>query len=292
MPESFGHMRTNEWVRMWRDPSLNGLELHHANYITHTFSRHMHDYYVIGVIEDGTQAFSYRGTRHITPSGGVFVIHPGEVHTGEAVGEHGYTYRTLYPDVALFQRAASEIAGYEYSLPFFPTPVIQDAQLTRYVHDLHVALTSGLSPLKSESCFLRTCAYLLTQYAEIHPRMQAPGCERHAIQKICRYIDERYAEKVTLTDLAQLVHLSPYYLMRVFEKEVGISPHAYLESVRIRHAQRLLKLGTPLTQVAYELGFSHQSHFTNRFKRFLGITPGQYLQSRKIVQDKQRASAL
>lgn len=265
-------------MRIWREPSLNGLELHQANYITHTFSRHMHDYYVIGIIEDGTQAFSYRGSKHTTPSGGVFVIHPGEAHTGEAVGEHGYTYRTLYPDVALFQRAASEIAGRDFSFPFFPIPVIQEAHLTRLIHDLHVALASALPPLERETRFLQACAYLLTHYAEIRPQLRTPGYERHAIQRVRRYIDEHHTEKVTLTDLAQLVHLSPYYLLRVFEKEVGIPPHAYLESVRIQHAQRLLKLGTPLIQVAYELGFSHQSHLTNRFTRFLGITPGQYLQ--------------
>jgi len=55
-------------------------------------------------------------------------------------------------------------------------------------------------------------------------------------------------------------------------------PHAYLESVRIRHAQALLTAGVPLVQVALDSGFSSQSHLTNRFKRVLGVTPGQYAQ--------------
>jgi AraC-like DNA-binding protein len=283
---------TKEWVKVWRDPAMPGLELRHATYITHAFSRHMHDYYALGVIETGKQTFWYRGARHATPPGDVFVINPGEVHTGEAADNYGFTYRTFYPEVAFLQRVSSEIAGSEQHMPFFPMAVIHDAHLTELMCSAHSALLASLSPLECESRFLHAFAYLITRYAEIRPVAQALGHERHAIQQVRHYIDEYYMQGVTLTELAQLVNLSPYYLLRVFEKEVGITPHAYLESVRIRQAQRLLTQGIPLVQVAYDLGFSHQSHFTNRFKRLLGITPGQYLQQRNILQDKQKPSVL
>jgi AraC-like DNA-binding protein len=58
-------------------------------------------------------------------------------------------------------------------------------------------------------------------------------------------------------------------------------PHAYLESIRIRQAQKLLSKGTPLAQVAYEVGFASQSHFTQRFKQIIGVTPGEYAKQRK-----------
>jgi AraC-like DNA-binding protein len=76
----------------------------------------------------------------------------------------------------------------------------------------------------------------------------------------------------------------PYYVHRVFEREVDLPPHAYLESVRIRQAQRLLAHGEPIAQVAAELGFSDQSHLTRRFTRLLGITLSHYLHS-KMVRD-------
>jgi AraC-like DNA-binding protein len=81
-----------------------------------------------------------------------------------------------------------------------------------------------------------------------------------------------------LTQLAEHVSLTPYYLLRVFRSEVGMPPHAYLESVRIRHAQRLIAESKSLADVAVEVGFSSQSHLTNRFKRIIGVTPGQYAQ--------------
>jgi AraC-like DNA-binding protein len=281
-------MRSQEWVKVWHDAALGGLELHHATYITHTFARHAHDYYVIGVIEEGVQSFSYRGAQQVTPTGDVFVIHPGEAHTGEAVSPGGYTYRTLYPPVPLLQRACSDIAGCEQGMPFFPTPVIHDGEVARCLRDLHLALTSGVTPLEREARFLQACALLITRYAEIRPPERAAGQDRLAIQQVRCYLDEHFAEPVSLAELARLVGLSPYYVHRVFEREVGLPPHAYLESVRIRQAQRLLAHGEPIAQVAYDLGFSDQSHLTRRFTRLLGITPGHYLHS-KMVQDIQAA---
>ncbi len=279
-------MRSQEWVNIWHDAVLDGLELHHATYITHTFARHTHDYFVIGLIEAGVQSFAYRGARQITPTGDVFVIHPGEAHTGEAVSVGGYTYRTLYPPVPLLQRACSDIAGREQGVPFFPTPVIHDREVARCLRNLHLALTSGVAPLERDARFLQACALLITRYAEIRPPQRATGQERSAVQQVRGYLDEHFAEPVSLAELAGLVGLSPYYVHRVFEREVGLPPHAYLESVRIRQAQRLLAQGEPIAQVAAELGFSDQSHLTRRFTRLLGITPGHYVHS-KMVQDIQ-----
>lgn len=284
-------MRSKEWVNIWHDAALDGLEVHHATYITHTFARHSHDYYVIGVIEAGVQSFAYRGARQVTPAGDVFVIHPGEAHTGEAVSLEGYTYRTLYPPVPLLQRVCSEIAGGEQSVPYFPTPVIHDGELASCLRDLHLTLTAGAPPLEREARFWQACALLITRYAEIRPPQRAAGQERSAVQQVRGYLDEHFAEPVTLAELARLVGFSPYYLHRVFEREVGLPPHAYLESVRIREAQRRLSCGEPIAQVAVSLGFSDQSHLTRRFTRLLGITPGHYLHS-KMVQDKQAADRI
>jgi AraC-like DNA-binding protein len=240
---------SKEWVKVWHDPVLGGLELHHATYITHTFSRHMHDFYVIGVIEAGIQAFSYRGARQITPAGGVFVINPGEAHTGEALITSGYTYRTLYPDLSLLKRVASELAGREERYPFFSPAVILDPELSRRLVELHHALATAQSPLERESRFLEASAYLITHYAELRPPEQRLGQERQAVKQV----------------------------------------RHYLESIRIRQAQRLLACGIPLAQVAYELGFSTQSHFTHRFKRLLGITPGQYVSSAQETTRQRRS---
>ena len=76
-----------------------------------------------------------------------------------------------------------------------------------------------------------------------------------------------------------------FYLAHIFEKEVGLPPHAYLDSVRIKKSKQLLASGGSIANAAFAVGYADQSHFTHRFERLLGTTPGQYQNLHKIRQD-------
>ena len=93
-------------------------------------------------------------------------------------------------------------------------------------------------------------------------------------------MESHFGDAVSLSTLAEVASLSPFYFARAFNEEIGLPPHAYLEGVRIRRARQLLDRGEDLASVALAAGYCDQSHFTRRFKRFLGITPGQYVGSR------------
>lgn len=266
-----------EKVKFWRDPALSDLELLWATYITHSFSPHAHEGFAIGVIIDGAEAFAYRGARYAAPAGSVVVIQPGEVHTGHAATEAGWSYRMLYPDAALLQKAASEVAGRESLLPFFPTPVIQDKQLARCLSRLHLVLETATERLERESCFLWTLAQLVTRYAEIRVELRSVGRENESVKRVQEYLGTHFAENVSLEQVAALAELSPFHFIRVFHRQVGLPPHAYLTQVRIRKAKILLALGEPIAQVAVKTGFADQSHLTKHFKRIVGVTPGKYV---------------
>ncbi|MGE5598408.1 MAG: AraC family ligand binding domain-containing protein, partial [Bacteroidota bacterium] len=98
-------MANQERAKFWRDTTLGGLELLRASYITHAFAPHTHEGFAIGVIEAGAEGFSYRRSYHVAPAGTMVVINPGERHTGEAAARTGWTYRMLYPEARLLQRA-------------------------------------------------------------------------------------------------------------------------------------------------------------------------------------------
>jgi AraC-like DNA-binding protein len=176
------------------------------------------------------------------------------------------------------QRAVFELTGRHQALPFFTEVRIDHPWIMDSVSALHKALTQETSPLECESRFTWTLAQLIKRYADIRFDERQPGQERKAVQQARCYIDERFAQGINLAQLAEHVSLSPYYLLRVFRAEVGMPPYAYLESVRIRQAQRLIEAGNPLAEVAVEVGFSSQSHLTQRFKQIIGVTPGQYAQ--------------
>jgi AraC-like DNA-binding protein len=132
--------------------------------------------------------------------------------------------------------------------------------------------------LECESRLLWTLTGLIKRHADIYDNSQKPRAEKTAIQRAKNYIAEYFKNGVSLSELAEYVGLSPYYLLRSFTAEVGMPPYAYLESVRVGRAQELIKSGRQLAEVAAETGFSSQSHMTNRFKKIIGATPGQYAQ--------------
>lgn len=96
------------------------------------------------------------------------------------------------------------------------------------------------------------------------------------IDMICAYLEEHYQERISLDDLCALIGCGKYYLVRAFTKTKGITPYRYLETVRINQAKQLLEKGLEPLETAHQTGFSDQSHFTNFFKEFIGITPKQY----------------
>ena len=92
-------------------------------------------------------------------------------------------------------------------------------------------------------------------------------------------MDDHYADDFFLADLSSLAHLSPYRFLRVFTACTGIPPHLYQQQVRIRQAKSRLLQGASLSETAVETGFGDQSHFSNVFKKMVGITPGEYVKS-------------
>ncbi len=273
-------MQTQEWSQIWHNSRLD-VELLKASYVKHAFPRHSHDYYVICVIERGLQSFTHKGVKHFTPPGGVILINPGAAHTGEAVDEQGFQMRSIYPTVSHMQSAVFELTGRHQELPFFKDVRVDHRPTRNNVLALHEALAQNASTLECESRFTWTLAQLIKHYADLHFNEQRLGKEKKPIQRARHYLDDCFAQGISLIELAAYVCLSPYYLLRAFRAEVGMPPYAYLESVRIRHAQRLIEAGKPLAEVATEVGFSSQSHMTQRFKQIIGVTPGQYAEQNR-----------
>jgi AraC-like DNA-binding protein len=269
--------RSREYTRFWRVPHMDGLELLHATYVTQNFSRHMHECYAFGVVEQGVQAYYYRGDNHTAAPGSIVNCLPGEVHTGHAATETGWTYRMFYLSTDILKAVGTDIAGKQCDFLFFPQTVIQDADLARRLNYLHRTLeASPASRLEHQSRLLTTIAALIIRHADDPPRLSRIGDESEPVRRVRELIDGRFYENVSLDELAAVAHLSPFYLVRVFTNEVGLPPHAYLTQTRVMRACRLLRAGVPIAQAAVDVGFVDQSHLHRHFRRIMGMTPGTY----------------
>jgi AraC-like DNA-binding protein len=266
----------------WCFPQLDNLRFMRALYVEHSFKPHAHDYFVLGIIEAGVQKFAHGRSEHVTIPGKLIIINPEELHTGEAAVTQGFAYRALYPTVKFMQSLSSEFSRKTGEIPHFSAATLQDVQVYERLRRLHHFTETALSTLEIEEALTRffvefihrhaSNCFILLDYRQAH---QAVLASRD-------YLEAHYAENVSLADLSRQVHITPYHLLRLFKRQVGIAPHKYLENLRIRHAERLLVSGMSIAEVAYSTGFSSQSHLSRTFKHFIGTSPAEFAKKRNI----------
>jgi AraC-like DNA-binding protein len=104
------------------------------------------------------------------------------------------------------------------------------------------------------------------------------------------FIERNLGKPIDVTRIAREVELTRPGFTRVFREAEGVSPWDFVLARKIRRAEELLGKGLPLSEVADELGFCDQSHFTRVFKRRTGETPGEY-RKRTKVQDREGDAA-
>ena len=93
-------------------------------------------------------------------------------------------------------------------------------------------------------------------------------------EEVKSLLARRLGERVTLDEIGQAVHSSPFHVARVFRRQTGLPVHRYLTRLRLRTALERLEAGaSDLTALALGLSFSSHSHFTDAFRREFGRTP-------------------
>lgn len=98
-------------------------------------------------------------------------------------------------------------------------------------------------------------------------------------EQIMQWIEAHYAEEVSLDQLAERLHLSKFYVSRVFHEETGSHITDYLTARRIKQACRLLQSTVQsIEHVGNEVGFPNVSYFIHMFKKVVGTTPLKYRQ--------------
>lgn len=97
------------------------------------------------------------------------------------------------------------------------------------------------------------------------------------IQRTQKYMEQHFTEKISLDELAQLLHVSKYHLVREFGRYVGITPYQYLIDLRIAWAKEMLKYSQQtVEEISYICGMDHVSQFITLFKKREHKTPLQY----------------
>lgn len=262
-------------TEFWRLPELAGIEFLHARYETHTFSPHVHEELVIGVTEGGAGYFATNGRDHIATRRSLVIFNPDEPHHGGVVEGREWQYRALYLDPGALAAFGEKIMESD-KVRYFSSNNVFDERLVEHAIAVHRASREDATGLELESSLIDLLAGIMIRHGDPAPRLPKCGQEQQAVNRIREYIHAHYAMDVNLKDLATIAQMSEFQVLRAFRKETGLTPHVYLNQVRLVQSKQLISSGLSMTDVANTVGFFDQSHLVRHFKRSYGFTPGQY----------------
>lgn len=138
------------------------------------------------------------------------------------------------------------------------------------------ALRSGVVDYLLKPLDRDEIAVLLSRVLEELPAASDPEYTRHA-ERILAYLQVNYMNDLSLDHLAERMRLHPNYISSLFKKETGDTFVNYLNSLRIREAQKLLKSShLTVEAISRQVGFDTKHYFAKVFKKYAGMPPGAY----------------
>ena len=265
--------QTSVAVRAWKPPIPGIREVFHARFAEHAYPPHTHDAWTLFIVDDG--AIRYDLDRHARGAEPpmVSILPPHVVHDGRSATSSGFRKRVLYLE--------TNVLGEQLIGPAVDRPSIADRFLRRQVAALHEALASIDDTLEAETRLAFITERIRTLLGQ--PAAELPSAPAQDLAEQLRaYLDANLFERTTIGAAAKRLGGEPTQLARAFSTVFGIAPHAYLIGRRLDEARDRILRGQALADVAAEVGFVDQAHFTRRFKRYLGITPGRFVRGEPL----------
>ncbi|MGF6371550.1 AraC-like DNA-binding protein [Paraburkholderia sp. RAU6.4a] len=257
----------SDWIS--RSESTHGVERIEAFFHGNAYSMHRHDTYAIGLTLAGVQCFHYRHGLRTSLPGQTMVLHPDEVHDGQAGTNEGFRYQMIYVQPAAIQ----EVLGGR-PLPFVEGGVTTDPRLFEATQTALRQMRGDAEPLERDDALAGLALALDNASGARQTRRSADFA---AAQRAREYLHASCTHTVTLDELAVVSGQDRWSLSRDFRTFYGTSPYHYLVMRRLEAARAMMLRGVSLVDAAAAAGFADQSHMTRHFRHAYGIPPARWL---------------
>lgn len=220
-----------------------------------------------------------------------FDAHTGRVLLTKPGYEHTVTHTHAIPDECTIIEFTGEcylkMTGHYRNHRFLSDPDIHSLQIhttadTEFLHHHLIArlLSNRFDRLELDLIVLEILGKTLDM---VTPASQALLPQRmkknhlHTVEDAKDYMLRNFAEDISLTDIAAACCISPFHFSRIFKTFTGYSPHVFLLSVRLKHAEVLLKTtSNPVADIAFLSGFRSTEHFSATFSERFRHSPVKY----------------
>jgi AraC-like DNA-binding protein len=231
--------------------------------------------YQVGYVKQGKGQFFIGDSILPISEGQFFLIHPGKVHSGKPDENTGWAVDTI----VIKKKLAEELFSSNVSITFSDF-VVDDEGLKMLFLQTLALLNNFDSTLENEGKLYLLLTDLLKLRATVLQNDEIRENQSEAVDRAVNFITQNFKSGFSLDELAGQAFLSKFHLLRVFKAKTGLTPYTYQVQLRLNEARRLIFQDKSLTEIAYELGFADQSHFTNTFKKYAnGASPGDLLKT-------------
>jgi AraC-like DNA-binding protein len=231
--------------------------------------------YQIGYVKQGKGQFFAGDNIFPISERQFFLIHPGKIHSGKPDSTTGWSVDTI----VIKQTLVEELFNPNINITF-PDFVVDDDNLKILFLQALDLLNNFKSTLENEGKLYLLLTDLMKLKAILLQNDEIKENQNEAVDRAINFITENYKSSFSLDELAQQSFLSKFHLLRVFKNKTGFTPYAYQMQLRLNEARRLIFQNKSLTEIAYELGFADQAHFTNTFKKHAnGANPSDLLKT-------------
>ncbi|PAD78304.1 MULTISPECIES: helix-turn-helix transcriptional regulator [Paenibacillus] len=248
---------------------------------------HLHEHYELYYLMSGERVYFIKDRSYRIKAGDLVFVDRNTVHRTLDSGRPDHDRIVFYIEPELIEGACSDdLAGmllepFRWDVPILRLPSPEDEVLARGIDDifgelLHPGEGSGML-LRHRTLELLLYAYRNREAGRVGNAEDGPPVVHPRMQAIVRYVNDNYRKSLALTEVAGTFRISPYYLSRLFKQTTGFAFSDYLNLLRIREAQRLLReTDLAVTEIAWSAGFGNFSHFGKMFKRTVGASPREY----------------
>ncbi|MBE9041840.1 helix-turn-helix transcriptional regulator, partial [Oscillatoriales cyanobacterium LEGE 11467] len=189
----------------------------------------------------------------------------------------------LFLEPAMLSQTVGESVA--ESIELVPQPKLRDPLIQQMGLALKAELEAGGSDsrLYASSMAAALSVHLLRRYSSspTETKDYVGGLPKYKLKQAISYIHDRLDRSFTLNELAAAVQMSPHYFATLFKQSTGRTPLQYATHCRIEKAKQLLRQGEyPIVEIALQVGFTNQSHFTRVFRKYTQTTPKVYRDTR------------
>ncbi len=250
---------------------------------------HYHSFSELMFILNGSGTFLLDNHTYPIHRGDLIIVNPNVIHTEYSSEEAPLEYVIIGVENILFDLLAEKKDDEaERSRPRTIFSFFTHYDKTNYyLQELNFELQNQPENYQKMAQYLTN---ILILFITRHTRLTAKAVanEYRCISRECafvkQYIDEHYADDITLDFLAKHAFVNKFHLIHVFSEQLGISPINYLIERRITEAKFLLKKTyMNVTEISKAVGFSSPAFFSKRFKASVGSTPLVYRKQNKFA---------